>query len=100
MRNGIPALGQSTRTVVLTIPPPSQLPEIEQSNPSVRSPHYMELVARELPQGSPPSETAVLRNSALPVVLSEALSCKVLEICILESHARGWVGINTMALFE
>ena len=87
----------------MTIPPPNQsdLPEMGLSSPPVRSPQYMNLVACNLPQGNPPSEAAVARNSALPVVLPKALFCeKFLFVTIVESHERGWVGINDMALFE
>lgn len=88
---------------ILNVRPPSQLdqPELGLSIIPIHSDQYMDLVAMELPQGSPPSLEAVRTNSALPVVLPEPLVCdKRLCIYILQSHERGWVGINQIALFE
>lgn len=88
--------------VEVLIPPPSRydLPEIGLSNPPIHSFRYMDTVARELPQGTPPKEEALLQNSALPVVLPEPVKCESLVMDILESHERGWVGINRLAFFE
>lgn len=85
------------------IPPPSPLdrPERGLSRVDLPTEEYMELVAQELPQGSPPSPVALFGNSAIPVVLSRPVQCQgALDICILESHEVGWVGINRMALLE
>lgn len=88
---------------LLAIPPPSPFdrPESGLSFVPIENPSYMDLVASFLPQGTPPSEEVLSYNSALPVVLPEPMSCECgLDIHILQSHERGWVGINRLALFE
>lgn len=87
-----------TKTLCKQIPPPN--PDYWPCKVRLGSPEYMRLVARDLPQGTPAKAEAILRNSELPVILPEPMTGEKLLVEILESHERGWVGINQLALFE